>query len=160
MAALAAKISDATHKQLAQALDAVERIDDERQKKVFAAFPDPDPRRIFSDTVLGFAAAELSDLSQKLGQADPFSRLARRLSLWFKPSQDYSRYGIPLPNHSRAIADAAIRLIELVKDENTDNVKRLLRIWSGAEPIEASRGAIVGIRSLLSLCVIETSSAF
>jgi hypothetical protein len=48
MVGLAAKISDATHEHLANAFAAVERIDDERQKKVFAAFPDSDPRRIFS----------------------------------------------------------------------------------------------------------------
>jgi hypothetical protein len=147
---LALKISEETLKHTTNFLDAHAKIDRDRQEKVFSAFTDSDPRRIFSDTILGFAAAELSDFSQKLGQADPFSRLARRLSLWFKPSLDHSRYGIPLPEDGRAVRQTVVRLGDLLTSQDS-KLKQLVRIWAGVIPVEASEDGLLHIKSLLTV---------
>jgi len=65
-------------------LDNIECRQEAQKRKVFSAFPETDPRRLLNDTTFGSAAAELSDVAQRLGEADPFSRMAVRLSLWFK----------------------------------------------------------------------------
>src|SRR5882672_8710613 len=67
---------------LSSIVDGLGRRQKSREDKVFSAFPGADRRRLLIDTIIGFAAAELSDISQRLGEADPFSRLAGRLSLW------------------------------------------------------------------------------
>ena len=147
---LAGKITAETQKTMSDIFDAHEKFDDQRQKKVFLAFAESDPRRIFSDTILGFAAAELSDFSQKLGQADPFSQLARRLSLWFKPFLDFSRYGVACPEDGQAVVKVVLGLVELLDDKGSPNFKKLVRIWAGDLPVEASEEGLRQIKSFVT----------
>jgi hypothetical protein len=55
-------------KEVWEAEDRVERV---RQETVPAAFPEGDPRRLLKDTILGFPAALFSEVSRRLGEADP-----------------------------------------------------------------------------------------
>jgi len=103
-----------------------------------AAFPEGDPRRLLKDTILGFPAALLADVSNRLGKADPFAHLARRLSLWFKPQLDFSRYGLPLAADERAVTEAARRLADLMPGDGAEGLLRLLAIWAGEVSIKAS----------------------
>jgi hypothetical protein len=132
-----------------QFLNAEETLDRTREERVISAFADDDPRRLFKHTVIGFAAAELSDVSQKLGEADPFSRLARRLSLWFRPSFDYSRYGLPRSADSRVISEAVVRLAQLLEGNEAARLKELLHIWSGDVKVKANEDAVRHIASSL-----------
>jgi len=75
-ARLGAMIGESINRTVVDIVDGMERRRQFRQEKVFSAFPESDPRRLLIDTIIGFAAAELSDVSQRLGEADPFSRLA------------------------------------------------------------------------------------
>jgi hypothetical protein len=59
-------------KHMEELLDAHGTLERLREKAVFAAFPDRDPRRLLKDTTVGFAAAQLGDVSRRLGEADPF----------------------------------------------------------------------------------------
>jgi hypothetical protein len=70
-------------------VDNIESRQAAQKRKVFSAFPETDPRRLLNDTIFGSAAAELSDVAQRLGEADPSSRLAVRLSLWFSASTTF-----------------------------------------------------------------------
>jgi hypothetical protein len=148
--ALAAKVSPATQKHLQEALDAHGRLDQLREEHVFSAFSEHDPRRLFKDTTLAFSAAALADLSHRLGDADPFSRLAFRMSLWFKPWLDFSRYGIRQPGDGSVIVGAVRRAIEPFNDQHGLRIRRLIRIWAGDDSIEADEHGIRGIRSLIS----------
>jgi hypothetical protein len=91
--------------------DAIENDREKRKEAIHSAFPEDDPRRLLKDTIFGFAAAELSDTAQKMGDADPFTRIAHRLSLWFRSSYDYTRYGLRLAENGLAIERAVKRLI-------------------------------------------------
>jgi hypothetical protein len=147
---MAAKLEDSTLTAITeQFLDAKETLDRAREEQVISAFADDDPRRLFKDTVIGFAAAELSDVSQKIGEADPFSRLARRLSLWFRLSFDYSRYGLPRSADSRVISEAVMRLAQLLEGGEAARMKQLLHIWSGDIKVKANEDAVCHIPSLL-----------
>jgi hypothetical protein len=140
--------NEAFNKHMKEILEAQDKVEHARQEVVPAAFPEGDPRRILKDTILGFPAALFADVSQRLGEADPFSRLARRLSLWFKPFLDHSRYGLPLAADGRSVAAAVRRLVELVPGDSAERLHRLLAIWAGEVSIEASED---GVREILSL---------
>ena len=102
---------EAFNKHMGELLEAHDRVERARQEAVPAAFPEGDPRRVLKDTILGFPAALFADLSRRLGDADSLSRLARRLSLWFKPFREFSRYGLPLAEDGRAVAGLVRRLV-------------------------------------------------
>ncbi|QHO77832.1 hypothetical protein ACH79_39755 [Bradyrhizobium sp. CCBAU 051011] len=106
----------------------MERQQDTQKRKVFSAFPETDPRRLLNDTTFGSAAAELSDVAQRLGEADPFSRMAVRLSLWFKRYDDHSRYGFPLPHDGRSVTALVRRLAGTLECDDADRIRRL--IWT------------------------------
>jgi hypothetical protein len=134
---------------LSSIVDGLDRRRRSREEKVFSAFLATDRRRLLNDTIIGFAAAELSDVSQRLGEADPFSRLAGRLSLWFKQSHDYSRYGVALAEDGKAVTDL-VRRATVKLDSNTDGrLKRLIEIWAGDVDIDMSVGSIEKIVSLV-----------
>jgi hypothetical protein len=61
-----------------------------------------------------------------LGETDPFLRLARRLSLWFKPWLEFTRYGLPLASDGRAVALAVRRLVESISGDDAKRFQRLL----------------------------------
>jgi len=151
--ALAAKLAqnETITRHITEHIDALEYLDQKRKDEVFSVFPETDPRRLLTDTVLGFAAAELSDVSQRLGEADPFLRLARRLSLWFKPWLDHSRYGIALASDGDTVVGAVRRAIESFNDGDATRIRRLIHIWAGDVGVEASPEGIREIASLLSL---------
>jgi hypothetical protein len=131
-------------KEASDAQDSVERA----RQAVPAAFPEGDPRRLLKDTILGFPAALFADVSRRLGEADPFFRLARRLSLWFKPSYDFSRYGLPLAADGRAVADAVFRFVQSISGDKAKTRQRLLAIWAGNVSLKADEESI---REILSL---------
>ncbi len=121
-----------------------------REKKtVLAAFPEGDPRRLLKDTILGFPAALFADISRRMGEADPFSRLARRLSLWFKPFCEFSRYGLPLAADGSAVARAVRRLVDSISGDDAKRLQRLLAIWAGEASLEANEESVREILSLL-----------
>jgi hypothetical protein len=99
---------EAFNKHMEEIFEAEDRVERARQEAVPAAFPEGDPRRLLKDTILGFTAALFADVSRRLGEADPFSRLARRLSLWFKPFKEFSPYGLPLAADGRPVAGAVV----------------------------------------------------
>ena len=120
-----------------------------RQKAVPRAFPEGDPRRLLKDAILGFPAALFADVSQRLGDADPFSRLARRLSLWFRPWLEFTRYGLPLAADGSAVALAVRRLVESLPGDGAKRFERLIAIWAGEVSVEASKESVREILSLL-----------
>jgi hypothetical protein len=149
-----AAIADADGKlsqTLSSIVDGLDRRRQSREEKVFSAFPGTDRRRLLNDTIIGFAAAELSDVSQRLGEADPFSRLAGRLSLWFKQSHDYSRYGIASAEDGRAVSDLVRRATGKLDPDAAGRLKRLIEIWAGDVDVEMSVEAIEEIVSLVPL---------
>jgi hypothetical protein len=70
--AMAQKLSGDTIKHMEEIFAAHDRVERARQEAVPAAFPHGDPRRLLKDTILGFPAALLVDVSRRLGEADPF----------------------------------------------------------------------------------------
>lgn len=130
-------------------VDSEGRRRDAQERSVFSAFPEADPRRLLNDTTFGSAAAELSDVAQSLGEADPFSRLAVRLSLWFKRFDDHSRYGLPLPD-GWAVVHLVRRLADGLGGDGAGNVKSLIAIWSGEVEVLAGREGIRALASLLA----------
>jgi hypothetical protein len=136
---------------LSSIVDGLDRRRQSREGKVFSAFRATDRRRLLNDTIIGFAAAELSDVSQRLGEADPFSRLAGRLSLWFKQSHEYSRYGIGLAEDGRAVIDLVRRATGKLDPDAAGRLKRLIEIWAGDVDVEMSVEAIDEIVSLVPL---------
>jgi hypothetical protein len=78
-----------------------------------------------------------------------FSRLARRLSLWFTPFHEYSRYGLPLAADGRPVASAVLRLLDPFPSDGTKTLKRLLAIWAGEISLEAEAASVREIQSLL-----------
>jgi hypothetical protein len=140
---------EAFNKHMGELLEAHDRVERARQEAVPAAFPEGDPRRVLKDTILGFPAALFADLSRRLGDADPLSRLARRLSLWFKPFREFSRYGLPLAEDGRAVAGLVRRLVATGSIEGGESLQRLLAIWAGEVSLEADKESIDEILSLL-----------
>jgi len=132
-------------------LDYIDNERDRRELAISSAFPESDPRRLFKDTIFGFAAAELSDSAQKMGDADPFTRLAHRLSLWFRPSYDFRRYGLCLPENGLAIARTARKLIDTFQNEFAERLGTLIDIWSGEISVKADKENIEKIFSQLSI---------
>ena len=147
---LAAMMDGKLSQTLTSIVDGLGRRRQSREDKVFSAFPAADRRRLLNDTIIGFAAAELSDVSQRLGEADPFSRLAGRLSLWFKQSHDYSRYGIALAEDGRVVT-GLVRWAVGKLDPDAGRLKRLIEIWAGDVEVDMSVGAIEEIVSLAPL---------
>jgi hypothetical protein len=135
---------------LAGIVDGVDRRRRFREEKVFSAFPESDPRRVLIDTILGFAAAELADVSQRLGEADPFLRLSVRLALWFRQSHDYSRYGIPLADDGRSVVNLVRQLAEKLDADAAGKIRRLIQIWPGDVVVEQNDKSIREIASLWS----------
>jgi hypothetical protein len=129
--------------------EAEDRVERARQEAVPAAFPEGDPRRLLKDTILGFTAALLADVSRRLGEADPFSRLARRLSLWFKPLNEFSRYGLPRAADGRPVAGAVLRLVDPIPGDGAKRLKRLLAIWAGEVSLAADEESVGEILSLV-----------
>ena len=147
-ARLGAMIGGSLDKTLTDIVDGMERHRQLRQEKVFSAFPEADPRRLLIDTIIGFAAAELSDVSQRLGEADPFSRLAARLSLWFKQSTDLSRYGIPFAEDGWPVIYLVRRLADKLDVKGCEKIQRLIQIWSGDVEVARSEDGVEEIASL------------
>ena len=147
--ALGQMLGDETIKHLEEIGDARDRIEHARQEAVSAAFPEDDPRRLLKDTIFGFPAALFADVSRRLGEADPFSRLARRLSLWFQPWLEYTRYGLPIAADGSAVALAVRRLVESLSGDGAKRFERLLAIWAGEVSLEASKESVREILSLL-----------
>jgi hypothetical protein len=143
------RLSEDTIKRMNKIFEAQDRVERLRQQSVPAAFPEGDPRRLLKDTILGFPAALLADVSRRLGEADPFSRIARRLSLWFKPFKEFSRYGLPLASDGRAVARLVGRLINSVPDEDAKRFQRLFAIWAGEVSLAANEESVREIQSLL-----------
>jgi len=131
-------------------VDNIESRQEAQKRKVFSAFPETDPRRLLNDTIFGSAAAELSDVAQRLGEADPFSRMAVRLSLWFKRFDDFSRYGCPLPHDGWAVIRLVRRLAETLQSADAERIKRLIAIWSGDVEVLLGREQVEALTSLLS----------
>lgn len=131
-------------------VDNIESRQEAQKRKVFSAFPETDPRRLLNDTIFGSAAAELSDVAQRLGEADPFSRMAVRLSLWFKRFDDFSRYGCSLPHDGWAVIRLVRRLAETLQCDDAERIKRLIAIWSGDVEVLLGREQVEALTSLLS----------
>ena len=130
-------------------VDDVESRQEAQKRKVFSAFPETDPRRLLNDTIFGSAAAELSDVAQRLGEADPFSRLAVRLSLWFKRFDDFSRYGCPLPHDGWTVVGLVRRLAETLQCDDADRFRKLIAIWSGDVEVLLGHEGVEALTSLL-----------
>ncbi len=139
---------EAFNKHMEEVFDAHDRVERARQEAVPAAFPEGDPRRLLKDTILGFPAALFADVSRRLGQDDPFSRLARRLSLWFKPFREFSRYGLPLAANGTAVTGAVRRLVQSIPGNGREALRRVLAIWAGEVSLKADEE---GVREILSL---------
>jgi hypothetical protein len=137
------------NKHLKEMLEAQDRVERAREEMILAAFPEGDPRRLLNDTILGFSAALFADISRRLGEADPFLRLARRLSLWFKPFCDFSRYGLSLAADGSAVTHAVVRLVDSIPGDNTKRFQRLLAIWAGEESLNVDEESVREILSLL-----------
>jgi hypothetical protein len=75
----AKKVGSQLDKVIGDYLDSIKEVREFREKLVNSVFPRDDPRRLLKDTIFGFSAAVLSDTAQKLGDADPFTGVARRL---------------------------------------------------------------------------------
>jgi len=150
-ARFAAMMGDGLGKTLSDIADGMERHRQLRQAKVFSAFPESDPRRLLIDTIIGFAAAELSDVSQRLREADPFLRLASRMSLWFKQSNDLSRYGIPFGHDGRPVIYLVRRLADKLDAKGYEKIQRLIQIWSGDVEVDRSDEGLEEIASLAPL---------
>lgn len=130
-------------------VDDVESRQEAQKRKVFSAFPETDPRRLLNDTIFGAAAAELSDVTQRLGEADPFSRLAVRLALWFKRFDDFSRYGCSLPHDGWAVVGLVRRLAATLQCDDADRFRKLIAIWSGDVEVLLGHEGIEALMSLL-----------
>jgi hypothetical protein len=80
---LAKKLGEdsAFQKHMDEYLDGLERHRDRREAEVSGAFPEHDARRLLKDTIFGFSAAGLSDVTQRLGESavDRLSDRRRRL---------------------------------------------------------------------------------
>ena len=143
-------------KVLMEIADAHVTSDRQTADKFVAVFDETDPRRILKDTICAFATLQLADVSRRLGVNDPFGRLARRLSLWFKPDFDFSRYGLPYPkNGSGAVAAAVCRALKSITSNDKKRISRLISIWAGDVTVEASKE---GVRGILSLSLPKTPS--
>ncbi len=140
---------EAFNKRMEEVFEAQNRVERARQEAVPAAFPEGDPRRLLKDTILGFPAALFADVSRRLGEADPLSRLAWRLSLWFKFYREFSRYGLPRAAAGRAVADAVHRLVESISSDRTKRLQRLFAIWAGELSLKADEESVREILSLL-----------
>jgi hypothetical protein len=149
-ARLGAMMGESLDKTLSGIVDGLHRHQQLRQERVFSAFPESDPRRLLIDTILGFAAAELADVSQRLGEADPFLRLSVRLALWFRQSHDYSRYGIPLANDGRSVVNLVRQLTGKLDPDAAGKIRRLIQIWAGDVVVEQNDKSIREIASLWS----------
>jgi hypothetical protein len=143
---------EAFNKHMEEIFEAQDRVERARQEAVPAAFPEGDPRRLLKDTILGFPAALFADASRRLGEADPFSRLARRLSLWFKPFREFSRYGLPLAADGGAVVGAVRRLVDSIPGEGPKTFQRLLAIWAGEKRLTADEESVREILTLLFEC--------
>lgn len=137
-------------KVIGEFLDSIEEKRKFRETLVNSVFPRDDPRRLLKDTIFGFSAALLSDTAQKLGDADPYTRVARRLGLWFRQTGDFTRYGVPLAENRKAIADAAKGLTRQVNDHYAPNLEKLLQIWAGDVAVNADKQSIERICTLLA----------
>ena len=149
-------------------MEEIGKADDAREKirvKLYSIFPERDPRVILKDTILSFATIQLLDLSQHLSDSDPFSRLARRLCLWFKPWLDFSRYGIEMAANGSAIIGAVRHAVKAYNGDDSARIQNIVRIWSGEVPVEPNATAIKEIASLFkhghleSLLVLESFTA-
>jgi hypothetical protein len=146
-ARLGAMMGGRLGKTLSDIVDGMES-DRKLRQESFSAFPETDPRRLLIDTIIGFAAAELSDVSQRLGEADPFSRLAARMSLWFKQSNDLSRYGIPFAHDGWPVIHLVRRLADKLDVKGCEKIQRLIQIWSGDVEVGRSDEGLEEIASL------------
>ncbi len=114
------------------ALPGMASAQDKRLRSISDSFPAGDPRRLLAETVLGIAAAELADQSNALGQNDPFTRLAWRLSLWFSPSEDRSRFGQVLdPKAATQVRELVLELANELAGPDAPAEKAALRAWAG-----------------------------
>ena len=147
----AAMVGDRLSETMTGILDGIDRRKRLQEEKVFSAFPESDTRRLLVDTIFGFASAELSDVTQRLGESDPFSRLAARLSLWFKQSRDLSRYGLPYAHEGRSVIGLVRRLAQKLESDATKKIRRLLDIWTGDVVVERSDEHIRDVASLISV---------
>jgi hypothetical protein len=112
---------------------------DQRGRAVDLAFPENDPRRLLRDTIFGFAAAELYDIAQRMGDADPFARISNRLSIWFRSTYDFRRYGLRIAENRSAIARLARKLAQSQQGEVADRLTGLIAIWAGDVPVIADK---------------------
>jgi hypothetical protein len=125
--------------------DYIEGERDRREQAVGLVFPEGDPRRLLKDTIFGFAAAELHDTAQRTGDADPFTRISNRLSLWFRPNYDFRRYGLHLADSGLAIKRLVRKLAEAQKSEDADDLTSLVALWAGDVPVIADREGVLKI---------------
>ena len=103
----------------AEASEARDRID----QFVFSAFPEVRSTTSAQRYYLWPSSTALVDVSKRLGETDPFLRLSRRLSLWFKPSRDLSRYGIDWQD-GRAVRALVLRLADDLGRKGDDGAIR------------------------------------
>jgi len=134
----------------------IDKTRKDRANFILSAFPERDARRILLDTTFGISAAALADFSQELAESDPFCRLSQRLSLWFKPSSELMRYGLPWPQDSRPIDALVIKLLDKITGENAEPARRLLRIWAGEEKVPRS---VEGLKCIVRLAYDLTLGA-
>jgi hypothetical protein len=140
---LARKLGSSLDETFAEIMLARERL----SELVLKSFARTDPRQLLNDTVLGLAAAVLADLSSRLGSDDPFFRLAQRLSLYFRPFLEFSRYGVEYPAGGRSVSSAVLKLTERFSGDDV-SAGELLRIWAGRQEVERTTEGIENIRRL------------
>ena len=121
-----------------------------QEARIFSAFPETDLRRILADTILGSAAAELLDVSQRLGEADPFSRLAGRLSSGSSSRVTTRGTGLPCPGMGGLSSTWFVGAAEKLDPDAASKIKRLIQIWAGDAEVERSEEGIKEIASLFS----------
>jgi hypothetical protein len=131
--------SDAFNRHLEEMLDHFDRKRDQREKVVELIFPENDTRRLLKDTIFGFPAAELYDIAQRMADADPFTRISSRLSLWFRSTYDFRRYGLRLAENGLAIERLVTKLIQSQQGEVADRLAGLIAIWTGDAPVIADK---------------------
>ena len=81
---------------------------------------------------------------------DTWDIYSAQYTIWFKAFVDFSRYGVACPEDGQAVVKMVLGLVDLLDDRGAPNFKRLVRIWAGDLPVEASKEGLLQINSFVT----------
>lgn len=120
---------------LLKMVEAQEQERSARQGLIFEAFGADDPRRLLVETIVGVPAARLAHMSIRLGESDPFLRLAKRLWVWFSPRDRMTRYGVPIRLEAAALVRRlVVELAGKLDGPHAPDHRAALLAWAGERP--------------------------